>query len=184
MVAFSPPVFKNLLCPSEPSCYQGDKILLGWKIPWFLFFWIVFYNQVSSDSPNYSSSPENRKSNISCKKISSEIAGQGNSSTRPSPSKVSFDIYCFTSTFPWTIYFSLCKCAFNLLFLSYFCNATQQSQCAEKSCTFPLRDSIRWTWEFLLFTTLGCFPLIIRLKFLLRSSCHDWKFSGIIFSYM
>ncbi|KAI3466473.1 hypothetical protein Pfo_023136 [Paulownia fortunei] len=41
----------------------------------------------SRDSPNYSSPPENQKRNIFCKKISSEIARQGNSSASPSSNK-------------------------------------------------------------------------------------------------
>ncbi|KAL8469287.1 hypothetical protein ACS0TY_032201 [Phlomoides rotata] len=42
---------------------------------------------ISGSSPNYLSPPENRRRNISCKKISSEIAGQGNSITSPSTNK-------------------------------------------------------------------------------------------------
>ncbi|KAL0306049.1 UNVERIFIED_CONTAM: hypothetical protein Sradi_6022200 [Sesamum radiatum] len=39
------------------------------------------------DSPNYSSPPENQTRNISCKKISSEAAKQGNSTNSPSSNK-------------------------------------------------------------------------------------------------
>ncbi|KAG8385927.1 hypothetical protein BUALT_Bualt03G0096100 [Buddleja alternifolia] len=41
-------------------------------------------DNVSCDSPDYSSPPENQARSFSCKKISLEIAGQGNSITSPS----------------------------------------------------------------------------------------------------
>ncbi|KAL3820863.1 hypothetical protein ACJIZ3_006768 [Penstemon smallii] len=44
-------------------------------------------DNVSCNSPNCSSRPENQKRSISCKKISSEIVGQSNLSTSPSSNK-------------------------------------------------------------------------------------------------